>query len=61
MIETTTNPTLRAIADQAHHQRSLAPWRMIEAIRSLPALLLAGHAEGAAPKSGPANSIACSA
>ncbi len=61
MLETATDLTLRAIAEDAHRQRSLAAWQMIAWLGRLPARLLAWHTEGAALTDGPSSSVACAA
>ena len=53
MIEATINPVVRKAVIEAHLQRSLAAWRMIDALRAWPARLRAKHEKRAAPQDGP--------
>jgi hypothetical protein len=61
MIEATTNPALRHVADEAHIQRSLIAWRMIYALRARPARILARKEERAAQQDGPSILTGCAA
>jgi hypothetical protein len=61
MIEATTNPTLRHVANAAHIQRSQVAWRMIGALGAWPARILAWNEKRAAPQDGPSMTAGCAA
>lgn len=61
MIETTTNPALRQIAETAHRERSLAAWRMIDAMRHPFAHRAARHEKRAARPDRPFHTVGLAA
>lgn len=57
MIEATTIPALRQLTETAHRERSLAAWRMIDALRRPLAHRVARHEKGAARPDRPFHAV----